>query len=160
MRVALAAPVLSLMTAGCMLLDGRCIYELRSLQAAGDVQIGTESVSARVTLSEQRDSDPNKSFYWALLGPTLKTHVLAASFRDASAPSTVLLQLPLSTSAQPTIAEGEVSDRNGTNLNGYFDIIAAGRGVIVIETDFSSMPTITIAMVVTQKQDWTRPYCS
>jgi hypothetical protein len=143
-----------------MLLNGRCIYELRSLQASGQTLIGADSVAGQVSLFEQRDSDPYKSMYYLLVSSPLKSHVLTASFRDARSPSLILVNLPLDAPTEAPIAEGEVDDRTGTNLNGYFEMIVAGRGTLVLETDLSSTPSITIPLVVTEKQDWARPYCS
>jgi hypothetical protein len=143
-----------------MLLDGRCIYELRSLEASGQALTDADSVSGEVTLFEQRDSDPSKSMHYLIIGPTLQSHVLSASFRDAQNPSVVLADLALDAPTQGTLAEGELSDRSGTNLNGYFELITAGRGILVVETDLSSTPSITIPLTVTQRQNWTRPYCS
>jgi hypothetical protein len=152
--------LLPLLASSCLLLNGRCIYELRSLQASGQVISGVDSIAGQVSLFEQRDSDPNKSMYYLVVSPTLKSHVLSASFRDSGNPSQILVSLPLAAPTQEAIAEGELSDRNGTNLNGYFELIAAGRGLLVLETDLSSASSITIPLTVTQKQDWTRPYCS
>jgi hypothetical protein len=143
-----------------MLLNGRCIYELRSLQASGKVLMGADPVAGEVTLFEQRDSDPDKSMHYLLAGPTIESHALKASFRNTQNPSEVLLDFALDTPAQGVIAEGEVSDRDGTNLNGYFEMITAGRGIIVVETDLTSSPSITVPLTVSKRQDWTRPYCS
>jgi hypothetical protein len=154
-------PLVALAASNCMLLSGRCIYEIRSLEALGRIEEnGAELLSARITLSERRDSDPEKSIYWLLRGATLEGHVLSATFKDVSDPSRVLLSLPLSPSGQGKISEGAVSDRSGTNLNGFFEVIAAGRGIIELQTDIQARPTITLPLTVTQRQDWTRPYCS
>jgi hypothetical protein len=152
--------LLPLLASSCLLLNGRCIYELRSLQATGQVISGADSIGGQVSLFEQRDSDPNKSMYYLLVSPTLKSHVGSASFRDSRNPSQILVNLPLDAPTQDPIAEGELSDRNGTSLDGYFELITAGRGILVLEMDLSSSSSITIPLTVTQKQDWTRPYCS
>jgi hypothetical protein len=156
----LALLLVPLLASSCLLLNGRCIYELRSLQASGQAMSGADSIAGQVSLFEQRDSDPNKSMYYLLVSPTLKSHVLSASFRDTRNPSQILASLPLDAPTQDPIAEGELSDRNGTSLDGYFELITAGRGILVLEMDLSSSSSITIPLTVTQKQDWTRPYCS
>jgi hypothetical protein len=156
----LAFLLLPLLASSCLLLNGRCIYELRSLQASGQVISGADSIGGQVSLFEQRDSDPNKSMYYLLVSPTLKSHVVSASFRDSRNPSQILVSLPLDAPTQDPIAEGELSDRNGSSLDGYFELITAGRGILVLEMDLSSSSSITIPLAVTQKQDWTRPYCS
>ena len=154
-------PALGLVASNCMLLNGKCIYELRGLHATGSVQENSvEILAGEITLSEQRDSDPNKSLYWVLTGSTLKGHVQSATL-SGSSPSRALYQLPLSPPSQPTLAEGEVSDRDGvTNLNGWYEALNANLGSIEVRTDLPDRPSITLPLRVTEAQGWTRPYCS
>ena len=160
-RSARVVPFASILFASCALFSGRCIYEIRSLQGAGHVdELGSPLVTAEVTVSEQRDSDPQKDIHWLIMSPTLKGHILSAVLKDAADPSHVLLNLDIADQNRPVISENAVSTQNGATLNGFFEMFAAGRGVIELQTDLSSRPTITIPISVVSKSDWTRPYCS
>jgi hypothetical protein len=144
-----------------MLLNGRCIYEIRSLQASGHLFEGDEDIAGgTVTLSERRESDPDKSMYWLITGATLKGHVTSATFRDSTDPTRALVTFDLSSSDPTKISEGAVSTRTGANVDGFFELISAGNGVIRLETDLQTQPTISLPLEVTQRQNWTRPYCS
>ena len=148
---------------GCAYFDS-CNYEIRSVQASGQANSnGFQLAAAQIVLSEQRGSDPDRSLYWIITGVNMKGHVVSAAFKDSSDPSSVLLSLPLSTTAQASVSEGTKSDKTGTNLSGFFDLVSAGRGILEIQTDFYAIDgnnVITVPVTVTQKQDWTRPNCS
>ena len=157
-------PFVLIAMSGCAYFD-RCIYEIRSLQASGRaVENGIELVAVQMTLSEQRETDPNKSIYWLLTGDSMKGHVVSAAFKDSSDPSRVLLALPVSSASQATLSEGARSETtDGVDLTGFFDLVSAGRGIVEIQTDFygiDSNRVITVPVTVTQKQDWVRPNCS
>ena len=48
-------PLVALAFSGCNLLNGKCTYELRSLDASGQFnQNGSALAAAQITLSEQR----------------------------------------------------------------------------------------------------------
>ena len=143
----------------------RCTYEIRSLQASGHaVENGVEMVAVQMTVSEQRETDPNKSIYWLITGDNVKGHVVSASFKDSSDPSRVLLSMPISSASQATISEGARSETtDAVDLSGFFDLVSAGRGIVEIQTDFYGIdgsPVITVPVTVTSKQDWVRPNCS
>src|SRR5437868_11846630 len=153
-------PLVALAFSACNLLNGKCTYELRSLDASGQFnQNGSALAAAQITLSEQRGSLQGQSIYW-LVTSTLKGHVTSASFKDSSNPSQVLLDLPLATADRPEITQGATGSGERANLGGFHDIIATGRGVIELQTDLSSQPTVTIQLVGTNVGDWIRPYCS
>ncbi len=140
---------------------GKCTYELRSLDAAGTInQNGAELVSAQVSLSEQRGSLQAQALAWLVTGDPIKGHVLSASFKDSSNPSQVLLDLPVAGATLPEISRGGVSSATGATLAGFHDILAAGRGIIELQTDMSSQPTITVQLTPINATDWIRPYCS
>ncbi|MFL5634820.1 MAG: hypothetical protein ACJ78J_12045 [Gemmatimonadaceae bacterium] len=161
MQLRNVAPVVALLASNCMLLSGRCIYEIRSLQASGRVEEnGVELVTAQITQAERRDSDPEKSTYWLVLGASLKSHVTSATLRNSADPARVMLTLPVFPSNQAQISEGYVSTNTGAALGGFWDVLGANTGVIQLETDLAAQPTVTIPLIVTQKQNWTRPYCS
>jgi hypothetical protein len=154
-------PLLALVFSNCTLLSGACLYEVRFIEAAGRIdEGGSELVSGALTLSEQRDFDPNKNMYWQLTGPPLKGHVLTAAFKDASNPSVVLLNLPIADADRPSLSEGSADQRAGANLNGLFELISEGRGTFELQTDLPSRPTVTLPIATTSKEDWTRPNCS
>jgi hypothetical protein len=152
-------PVLAVMLSSCDL--GKCIYEVRTLEASGQI-IGaaSDSIGANVNLSEQRDSDPSKDLYFIISASSLKGHVTSAELKDAADPTRVLLTLPLAPPDRPVIAESAVSTRADANLNGYWEIFSANRGVIELRTDLPGRSLITIPLTVTSKTNWTRPQCS
>lgn len=155
-RVLLSAVVLLLSACNW----DNCIYEVRSLQAAGVTGASPDSVGAYINLSEQRDSDPSKDLYFIVSGPSIKGHVTSAELKDAADPGHVLLTLPIASTDRPVIAESAVSSRTGANLSGYWEIFSASRGVIEVRTDLPARPLITIPLIVAKKQDWIRPNCS
>jgi hypothetical protein len=155
------APFVALVASNCMALSGKCIYETRSLQASGRVEEnGTELAAGKVTQSETRDYNPEKSMYWLVTGASLKGHVTSATFRNSTDPTRVLLTLGLFPPEQAQITEGAVSDKTGTDLGGFWEVLSANTGVIQLDTDIPTRPTVTIPLTVTQKQNWIRPNCS
>lgn len=157
----IAIVVLLLLLPGCMLLSGRCIYELRGVVANGQLIQGVgDTVSAEVNLSEQRDSDPNKTMSWMIRGSALKGRVLTITLRDETDPSKVLFIFPVPNTDFPSISNGFVSQNEGANLNGFFDVLAGSRGIVVITTDIPGRATVQLKLNVTSKSDWNRPYCS
>ena len=154
-------PLLALTLSSCNLVAGRCTYEIRSLDAAGQFnQNGAALATAQITLSEQRGSLQSQSIYWLVVGDALKGHVTSASLKDSSNPSQALLDLPVATADRPEITQGATSSGQGANLGGFHDIIAAGCGIIELQTDNTSQPTVTVQLTPTNVGDWTRPYCS
>jgi hypothetical protein len=154
-------PFLGLAISGCNLVAGRCTYEVRSLDAGGQItQSGAEFATARVTMSEQRGSLQGQSIAWLVTSTDLKGHVTSASFKNSSNPSQVLLNLPIAAADRPEISQGAASTSTGANLAGFHDIIVAGHGVIELQTDISTQPTVTVPLTPTNVGDWIRPYCS
>ena len=158
----LALPFAALTIGACNLFNGKCTYETRGLQLAGQVpgSGGALLAAAEANVSESRGSLQGSSIYWVVTGTTLKGHVLSASLKDASDPSHALLDLPLASAERSVITEGETNTVSGADLSGFYNILSAGRGIIELKTDASSSSTITIVLVVTSSHDWTRPYCS
>jgi hypothetical protein len=152
---------LALTLSSCNLLRGKCTYEIRSLDAAGEVsENGAQLAAVQITLSENRGSIQATSMQWLVIGPTLKGHVLSAALKDASDPSVVRLDLPLATADRPEISQGATSTREGVNFGGIHDLLVAGRGIVELQTDMPSRPTVTIVLVANRIGDWVRPYCS
>lgn len=150
-----------LTTSGCSALSGRCIYELRGVSTNGElVQAAGDTVSAEVILGEQRDTDPNKTMSWMIRGSSLKGRVQSITLRDDANPSLVLFTFPLTASSFPPLSNGTVSQNQGADLNGLFDVLAASRGIVVITTDIPGRGTVQLRLTVTSKSDWNRPYCS
>jgi len=157
----LSIPFAAVMIGACNLFNGRCTYEVRSIQLAGRAsQSGTQIAAAEASFSEQRGSVSGGSLYWLVTGSTLKGHVLSASLKDAQNPSQVLLDLPLAPAERNEIAQGATDTRSGANLSGYYGIFSVGRGIVELQTDLSSRPTVVIPLEVTGSEDWSRPYCS
>lgn len=157
----LLLPIAALAFSGCNLYGGKCDYELRSVDVAGQInQNGALFATAQLTLSEQRGSLQGQSIAWVVTSDALKGHVTSASFKDSSNPSQVLLSLSIATADRPEITIGTASSNMGANLGGFHDILAAGRGIIELQTDDASQPTVTLALTPLNVGDWIRPYCS
>jgi len=152
-------PLLTFAFGGCSAF-GNCSYEVRDLDASAMISenIGAAD-SAQVRLEENRGSINGTTMTWLVTAPTLKGHVLSASFRDAADLSQVRLDLPLATTAQAAITRGSADTRSGANLGGVHDILASGRGVILLQTDDPARPTITFALATLNVGDWFRPNC-
>jgi hypothetical protein len=139
---------------------GNCTYEVRDLEASTTISesFGVAD-SARVRLEENRGSINGTTMSWVVTGPALKGHVLSAAFKDAADLSTVRLDLGVATSDRPEITQGVADTRSGANLGGVHDILASGRGVIQLQTDDPSRPTVTFALAAQTVGDWFRPNC-
>jgi hypothetical protein len=152
--------LIALTFAGCNLLSGKCTYELRSLEADGVIMdSGTELARGTMTLSEQRGSLQGQSVYWLVTG-SVKGHVISASFKDVTDPAHVLLDLPIAPAERAEIAQGAAASSTGANLAGFHNILAAGHGIIELQTDLPGSLAIQIPMAATSNGDWIRPYCS
>jgi len=152
--------VLAFAFTGCNAFNGKCTYELRSLDATGAVsESGSELAASEISLSEQRGSLQGQSLNWVVTSSTLKGHVLSAALKDNANPSQVLLDLPIASADRPEISRGTAASATGANLAGFHDILAAGRGIVELHTDLSSRPVIQIPLAG-NNTDWIRPYCS
>ncbi|HST08183.1 MAG TPA: hypothetical protein VLJ83_08415 [Gemmatimonadaceae bacterium] len=153
-------PLIVVAFTGCDLLGGKCTYELRTLDASGKItDSGTDVAAATLTLSEQRGSLQGQSVSWLITG-SAKGHVLSASFKDSTDPAHVLLDLPIASADRPEISQGAASSSTGVALAGFHTILAAGHGVIELQTDFAGQLTIQIPMIADNDTDWIRPNCS
>ena len=152
-------PLLTLAFGGCRAF-GSCTYEVRDLDASTTIsESGAVADSAQIRLEENRGSINGTSMSWLVTAPTLKGHVLSASFKDAADLSQVRLDLTLAASDRPEITQGSAETRAGANLGGVHDILASGRGVIQLRTDDPSRPTVTFALAAQNVGDWIRPNC-
>ncbi len=157
----ISIPLLALAFTGCDLLSGSCTYEIRSLQVSGTVSDnGAPLTNATMNMSENRGSIINQSIYWLVTGDALKGHVLSASLKDSSDPSRVMLTLDIASPDRVEISQGATGTLQGASLAGFHDILAAGRGIVELQTDLQARPTIQIPLAVTSSTDWTRPNCS
>src|SRR5215211_3859040 len=138
-------------TSSCLLFSGRCIYETRNVITRGIIsENGAAILTAEVIVGEQRDSDPDKDFHWQITGATLVGHVQSISFVDNTAKSKVLYELPLFTGSVPNflISSGAVRQTEGAKLNGFFDVLAKGRGLLLIRTDLTGKSIIEVPLAV------------
>jgi hypothetical protein len=151
---------LALAASGCRLLDfDSCLYELRGVEAAGTIsEGGSELLYGRLNLVEQRDYQPEKSLIWQLRGAPLKGHVTSAVFRDVDQSKTLFL-LTLSPAPASDIGGGAASQSAGDDLNGFYDVLAADRGVIDVRTDLPGRDSIRLSITKTFQEDWYRPKC-
>jgi hypothetical protein len=157
----LALLALPLVFSGCSLLSGRCLYEVRNVIADGRVmENNVEIASAQLILHEQRDYQPDKNFSWQILGPELKGHTTRIVLRDKASPSAIVYEFPLNPAAQASLASGFVTQNEGANINGFFDLLSSGRAIVVITTDLAQRPTVTLELLTINRDDWSRPYCS
>jgi hypothetical protein len=152
-------PLLTVALGACRVF-GSCNYEVHDLDASTTIaeNVGVAD-SAQIRLEENRGSINATSMTWLVTAPTLKGHVLSASFKDAADLSTVRLDLTVAASDRPEITQGSAETRSGANLGGVHDILASGRGVIQLQTDDPSRPTVTFALAAQNVGDWIRPNC-
>ena len=145
----------------CTLLSGRCLYESRAVSASGSVLTsGTDSASAILNEGEQRDYQPNKSFSWQILGPDLKNHVKSIALYESGLVSPVRYAFPIHPATMSWLSTGSVSENEGADLSGMFNLLSTGNAIIRITTDLADKPLVTIPLTRVQKEDWSRPYCS
>ena len=157
----LALTTMCLAASNCMLLSGRCVYELRGVNTSGSALItSSDSVHAEVIVDEQRDFEPDKNMSWQITGPSLKGHVTRITLEDNSASPRTLYDFPLAPASVPMLSNGFVRQSEGANLNGFFDLLGANRGFIIIRTDLAAQAILTIRLLTIFKSDWNRPYCS
>jgi hypothetical protein len=154
----------SLSASSCTLLSGKCLYETRNVLASGSIATSsTDSASAIVTETEQRDYQPSKDFSWQISGPDLKGHVQQIVFLETATASTPRFVFDIHQSSTiPLLSsgyfrEGEVA---GLNFSGLYDLLWSREAVIRITTDLPARPTVVIPLTRVQGSDWTRPYCS
>lgn len=151
----------ALPVSGCALLSGRCLFESRAvIVSGGAVTVGSDSLSALLSVSEQRDHEPDRNFTWQIHGPELKNHVQRIVLVEAGSVSAVRHEFPLNPATFPPLSTGFVRESEGTNLSGMFDLLASGNAVIRITTDLPDRPVVTIPLTRVQREDWSRPYCS
>ena len=152
---------ISLSASSCALFSGRCLYESRSVIVAGGAATATsDSLSAVLSVSEQRDYQPDRNFTWQISGPELKNHVQRIVLTETGAVSAVRYDFPLNPSTIPPLSTGFVRESEGTSLSGMFDLLSSGNAVIRITTDLPDRPVVTIPLTRVQREDWSRPYCS
>lgn len=157
----LALTTMCLAASNCMLLSGRCVYELRGVNTSGSALItSSDSVHAEVIVDEQRDFEPDKNMSWQITGPSLKGHVTRITLEDNSASPRTLYDFPLAPASVAMLSNGFVRQSEGANLNGFFDLLGSNRGFIIIRTDLAAQPMVTIRLLTIFKSDWNRPYCS
>lgn len=142
---------------GCNALSGRCLYELRNANAEGSVSIsGTDSAFALVTVSEQRDYQPDKNLSWQVRGPLLKGHVTAITLRDQS--GTVKYNFDIDAGGSSQLSGGFVRQSEGADINGFFDMLSSGQAKVIIDRDNGTPVTIPLQRIT--RDDWNRPFCS
>jgi hypothetical protein len=153
----LLAPA-ALFFTNCMLLSGRCVYELRNVNAQGSViENGITIATAQIVASEQRDYQPDKDMSWQIIGATLKGHVQRITLQEGS---TVRYEFPVEDASRPALSTGFVRQSEGANLNGFWDLLSDRKGTVVITTDIQSRPSVSIPLQNIESSDWNRPYCS
>jgi len=146
-RVLLALPVV---LSNCMLLSGRCLYEIRNVIANGS----TDAAEAHLVETEQRDYQPDKDLSWQITGASLQGHVQKITLQEGS---TIRFEFPIQNAV---LTSGYVRQSEGANLNGFFDLLSDKKAAVVITTDIAARPTVTIPLLNVQGSDWNRPYCS
>lgn len=151
----IALPVI---LSNCMLLSGRCLYELRNVIADGSVLENNITIAAaHLVESEQRDYQPDKDLSWQITGEPLKGHVTRITLQEGS---TVRYEFPIVDSSRPDLSSGFVRQSEGANVNGFWDMLSNRKATVVISTDLPSRSTVTLPLLDVQSDDWNRPYCS
>ncbi|HEX2722394.1 MAG TPA: hypothetical protein VHM24_05715 [Gemmatimonadaceae bacterium] len=145
---------------GCLILSGRCNYELRNVSVTGQlIAAPGDTLSARMNVMEHRDSDPNKTIDWLITGSVVQ-QVTSATLRDNANSSRIVFSFPVTNAPRVTILQGFAMETQGANVNGIYDLLAAGRGFLRLETNVAGRATIDVPLTVSQREDWFRPYCS
>ena len=158
-RLFLVLAILPL-ASNCLVLSGRCMYELRNALAFGRVTFtATDSVYVQLQENEQRDYQPDKDFSWQITGASLKGHVQKIVLLPAGS-STPRYDFPISGDNVPSLSSGAVSQSEGADINGFYDLLTSGTAVVRITTDIPGLTTINVTLQNVQKTDWNRPYCS
>jgi hypothetical protein len=151
------APVIAATLGGCSILSGRCLYELRNVNAQGAVAIsGADSAFASVIVGEQRDYEPDKTLSWQVRAPSLQGTVTKIELLDQKGTLQYNFTVDAVTSAQ--LSGGFVHQSEGANINGFFDMLSTTQARVVISLDDGS--AITIPLKNVRRDDWNRPYCS
>jgi len=146
---------------GCSILSGRCLYELRNAQAFGSVSLGgTDSLTASIIETEQRDYQPDKDMSWQIVAPALKGHVQKIVLLESGTATTPSYEFPVAGENVSPLSNGFVSQSGGANLNGFYDLLTSGNAVIRITTDIPGKSQVDLVLKNVQKTDWNRPYCS
>src|SRR5215217_2831961 len=130
----LTSLAICLAASSCMIFSGRCLYEIRGITGYAAFSLGgTDSVNVEMIISEQRDYETDKNMSWFIAAPSLKGHVTRIVLEDSRLASPqVVFEFPITAQAFPPISNGFVRQSEGTNLNGFFDLISTDRAVIVI----------------------------
>ena len=135
------------------------MYEIRGVSVEGRVNdASTEILYAYVSISEQRDYQPDKDMSWRLTSASLKGHVTSMTLRDSNNESQTLYVFPPG-NFQNEISSGAVRQSDGANLNGIFDALFNNRGVIDVRTDIPGREQVRFVPPILSQQDWYRPKC-
>jgi hypothetical protein len=152
---------LAVVVSSCNILSGRCLYELRNAQVYGAASLGgTDSLAANIIETEQRDYQPDKDMSWQIVGPALKGHVQKIVLLENGTATTPSYEFPIASESVPALSNGFVSQAQGANLNGFYDLLTSGTAVIRVTTDIPGKTQIDVVLKNVQKTDWNRPYCS
>ena len=147
---------------GCRLFDfDSCLYEVRSVEVTGSLSDNAgELLFGSISVSEQRDYQPDKNMLWLIRSAPLLGHVTSATLKDFSDDTKILYNFPINTTSQlDRISSGYVTETSGANLNGIFDVLSGDRAVIEVKTDVPGKATLRILPAKGFDQDWTRPKC-
>jgi hypothetical protein len=140
-----------------MALSGRCLYEIRGVNAGGAVAISpTDSATAFIVLSEQRDYQPDKDMSWQIRGNSIKGQVSSITLVDQN--GATKFTMPVDATANPALSGGFVRQSEGANLNGLFDVLTTRLAKVVITLNNGT--SVTIPLYNITRNDWNRPYCS
>ncbi|HKY96872.1 MAG TPA: hypothetical protein VJL35_03380 [Gemmatimonadaceae bacterium] len=152
---------IAVLASGCNVLSGRCLYELRNAQAFGSVSLGgTDSLTANVVETEQRDYQPDKDMSWQILAPALKGHVQKIVLLENGTSTTPSYEFSIAPETASALSSGFVSQSGGADINGFYDLLTSGTAVIRVTTDIPGKTQIDLVLQHVQKTDWNRPYCS
>ncbi len=148
---------------GCPLFSGRCNYESRYIQATGSVTEGiTTLATATVSAGALRGSENRRNIQWTVSAPSLEGHVTSITLVSDNPTDPVRFALTLNQST-PFTYSGDLTQEGSQAtpaLGGVYEAISSGQAVIEITTDLPSRPLVTVPLAVSQKEDWSRPYCS
>jgi hypothetical protein len=120
----------------------------------------TDSASATLVASEQRDYQPDKNFSWQVLGPDLRNHVQKIVLLGSATASAPRYEFPLDPPASSQLSGGFVRETEGAKLDGMFELLSSANAVVRVTTDLPDKSIVVIPLSHVQREDWSRPYCS
>jgi hypothetical protein len=154
--------VLGLPACTSLLYDDRCGIESRNVGTGARIRTtqGDSMGLAIVSLGESR-ADGSRSVSWYISGNDLRGHLQSARLVASADTSSHLLPLTGGPGEPDIIITENLMPYAGpVAFDRLFDLARTGGLTVVLETDISGRPIITLPMQVEVFNDWGKPHCS